>query len=96
MLLPAEACTQAGRIAVALICRRVPGVWISFSSPASHSLLSICVASRDRADVSIRQGSARKRHDHEEAKVELPELGMRRGNSPFDVRRDPEHFRNGV
>jgi len=52
--------------------------------------------SRDRADVSIRQGSARKRYDHEEAKVELPELGMRRGNSPFDVRRDPEHFRNGV
>jgi len=56
----------------------------------------ICMASRDRADVSIRQGSARKRHDHEEAKVELPELGMRRGNSPFGVRRDPEHFRNGA
>jgi hypothetical protein len=54
------------------------------------------MASRDRADVSIRQGSARKRYDHEEAKVELPELGMRRGNSPSDVRRDPEHFRNGV
>jgi hypothetical protein len=72
-------------------------VWISFSSPASHSaFLSICVASRDRADVSVRQGSARERHDHEEAKVELPELGMRRGNSPFDVGRDPEHFRNGV
>lgn len=46
--------------------------------------------------LSIRQGSARKRYDHEEAKVELSELGMRRGNSPSDVGRDSKHIRNGV
>jgi hypothetical protein len=45
---------------------------------------------------SIRQGSARKRHDDEEAKVELPELGMRCGNSTSDVGRDSKHIRNVV